>query len=131
LLANHTHGESDRRRVRYRMSKDLSQLTERQLYALRKRLAAGVHDPALTLRGALHADLRQCSNERCRCRQGEPHGPYTYLSVYGQGRSRTVYVPQALAPVIAEHVEATRRGEALMLEISRVNLELLRRRALR
>jgi hypothetical protein len=42
-----------------------------------------------------------------------------------------VYVPKTLAAVTAEHVEATRRGEALMLEISRVNLELLRRRALR
>jgi hypothetical protein len=113
------------------MSEDLSQLTERQLYALRKRLAAGVHDPALTLRGAVHSDQRQCSNERCRCRSGELHGPYTYLSVYGEGRSRTVYVPQALAAVTAEHVEATRRGEALMVEISQVNLELLRRRLLR
>jgi hypothetical protein len=113
------------------MSKDLSQLTERQLYALRGRLAAGVHDPAVTLRGALHSDLRQCSSERCRCRQGELHGPYTYLSVYGDGRSRTVYVPQALAAVTGEHVQATRQGEALMAEISRVNLELLRRRALR
>ena len=113
------------------MSKDLSRLTERQLYALRKRLATGVHDPALTLRGALHSDLRQCSSERCRCRQGELHGPYTYLSIYGEGRSRTVYVPQALATVTSEHVEATRRGEALMVEISQVNLELLRRRALR
>ena len=136
MVANHihgesTHGDSDPRRVSYRMSKDLSQLTERQLYALRARLATDVHDPALTLRGALHSDLRQCSKVGCRCRQGEPHGPYTYLSVYGSGRSRTVYVPQALAPVTAEHVEATRRGEALMVEISQVNLELLRRRALR
>jgi hypothetical protein len=113
------------------VSSNLAELTERQLYALRRRLAAGVHDPAVTLRGALHADLRQCSNERCRCRSGELHGPYTYLSVYGDGRSRTVYVPQALAEVASGHVEATRRGEALMLEISRVNLELLRRRALR
>jgi Family of unknown function (DUF6788) len=113
------------------MSRNFSELTERQLYALRKRLAAGVHDPALTLRGAVHSDLRQCSNERCRCRQGDPHGPYTYLSVYGDGRSRTVYVPQAFASVTSEHVEATRRGEALMAEISQVNLELLRRRLLR
>ena len=113
------------------MSRDLAELTERELYALRTRLAAGVHDPQLALRGALHSDLRQCSNERCRCRGGELHGPYTYLSVYGDGRSRTVYVPQALAEITTEHVEATRRGEALMVEISQVNLELLRRRALR
>ncbi len=129
-------GESDTRRVmdtahQLQVSGNLAELTDRQLYALRKRLAAGVHDPALTLRGALHSDLRQCSNERCRCRSGELHGPYTYLSVYGDGRSRTVYVALALSEVASEHVEATRRGEALMLEISRVNLELLRRKALR
>lgn len=128
--------ESNTRRVtdtpdQSQVSSNLAELNERELSALRKRLAAGVHDPALTLRGALHADLRQCSNDGCRCRSGELHGPYTYLSVYGDGRSRTVYVPQALAEIASEHVEATRRGEALMLEISRVNLELLRRRALR
>jgi hypothetical protein len=128
--------ESDTRRLmdtsdQSQVSGSLAELTDRQLYALRKRLAAGVHDPAVTLRGAVHSDLRQCSNERCRCRQGELHGPYTYLSVYGDGRSRTVYVPQALAEIASGHVEATRRGEALMLEISRVNLELLRRKALR
>ena len=113
------------------MSTNLSELTERQLYALRRRLAAGVHDPALTLRGALVQDLRRCSSERCRCRSGELHGPYSYLTVYSDGCSRMVYVPKAVAAITAEHVEATRRGEALMLEISRVNLELLKRRALR
>jgi hypothetical protein len=113
------------------ISTGLSQLSERQLHALRKRLAAGVHDPALTLRGALYQNMRQCSSVSCRCRQGELHGPYTYLSVYGEGRSRTLYVPQALADIASEHVEATRRGEALMVEISQVNLELLRRKVLR
>jgi hypothetical protein len=113
------------------MSEDLQQLTERQLYALRGRLAVGVHDPQLTLRGALHQDMRRCSNRRCRCQSGELHGPYTYLSVYGEGKSRTLYVPQAVARLAGEHVEATRRGEALMAQISRVNLELLRRRVLR
>jgi len=113
------------------MNASLSEFTERQLYALRKRLAGGVHDPALTLRGALSQDMRRCSNERCRCWSGELHGPYSYLTVYRDGRSRMVYVPKALAVVTAEHVEATRHGEALMLEISQVNLELLRRRALR
>lgn len=113
------------------MSNKLGEHTERQLYALRKRLAAGVHDPALTLRGALVSDMRRCSGERCRCRSGELHGPYSYLTVYSSGRSRMVYVPKALAAIAAEHVEATRHGEALMAQISQVNLELLKRRALR
>ena len=124
------HGESDTG-VRMSTGIKLSELSERQLFALRRRLASGVHDPALTLRGALHHDLRRCSSETCRCRSGELHGPYAYLTVYGDGRSRTVYVPQALAAITSEQVEATRQGEALMVEISRVNLELLRRRALR
>jgi hypothetical protein len=118
-------------RNRHRMSKTLSELTERQLYTLRTRLAAGVADPALTLRGALVSDMRRCSGERCRCRRGELHGPYTYLTVYSSGRSRMVYVPKAVAAIAAEHVEATQRSEAVLAEISQVNLELLRRRALR
>jgi hypothetical protein len=56
------------------MSAKLSELTERQLCALRRRLAAGVEDPALTLRGALVSDMRRCSGEGCRCRRGELHG---------------------------------------------------------
>jgi hypothetical protein len=113
------------------MSEKFSGLTERQLYALRTRLAAGVGDPALTLRGALVSDMRRCSGERCRCRRGELHGPYTYLTVYSSGRSRMVYVPKAVAVIAAEHVKATQRSEAVLAEISQVNLELLRRRLLR
>jgi phage FluMu protein gp41 len=36
-----------------------------------------------------------------------------------------------VAAIAAERVEATQRGEALLVEISQVNLELLRRRLLR
>ena len=85
----------------------LSELSERQLFALRRRLASGVHDPALTLRGALHHDLRRCSSENCRCRSGELHGPYAYLTVYGDGRSRTAYVPQALAAITSERTSGS------------------------
>ncbi|MGZ6565533.1 MAG: DUF6788 family protein, partial [Solirubrobacteraceae bacterium] len=72
----------------------------------------------------------RCSSAGCRCRRGELHGPYPYLSIYEQGRSRTVYVPAPLEPVVAEHVAVTQRNDALLSEISRINLELLRRRAL-
>jgi hypothetical protein len=58
------------------------------------------------------------------------HGPYSYLAVYADGRSRTVYVPQAVAPIVEVHVEVTHRNEERLAEISQINLELLRRRAL-
>jgi Family of unknown function (DUF6788) len=108
----------------------LSELSVAQLRARRRRLVGAVSDPERTLRGAVLHESRRCSSEGCRCRRGELHGPYTYLAVYLAGRSRMVYVPQALAELATEHVELTQRNEALLGEISQINLELLRRRAL-
>ena len=112
------------------MVSELSALSVGQLRARRRRLAAGVADPEVTLRGVLLSKGRRCSSEGCRCRRGELHGPYAYLAVYAGGRSRTVYVPSAVRAVAAEHVEVTQRNEELLAEISRINVELLRRRAL-
>lgn len=109
---------------------ELSELSVRRLLTRRRRLAAGLSDVERTLRGVLLREGRSCSSEGCRCRRGELHGPYTYLAVYADGRSRTVYVPAAAQPAAEAHVELTQRNEALLLEISQVNLELLRRRAL-
>ena len=46
------------------------------------------------------------------------------------GRSRTIYVPAAARRSCEAHVEVTQRNEELLAEISQINLELLRRRAL-
>ena len=109
----------------------LSELSVRQLRARRRRLAGRLSELERTLRGVLLLEGRRCSSEGCRCRRGELHGPYTYLAVYGDGRSRTIYVPQTVQALAEEHVAGTQRNDALLAEISRINLELLRRRALR
>jgi len=110
---------------------ELSELSVRPLLARRRRLTAGLSDPERTLRGVLLQKGRTCSSEGCRCRRGELHGPYSYLAIYTDGRSRTVYVPAAVEAAAERHVELTQRNEELLAEISRVNLELLRRRLLR
>jgi hypothetical protein len=110
---------------------ELSELSVRRLLARRRRLTAGLSDPERTLRGVLLQKGRTCSSEGCRCRRGELHGPYSYLAIYTDGRSRTVYVPAAVEAATKQHVELTQRNEELLAEISRVNLELLRRRLLR
>jgi hypothetical protein len=109
---------------------ELSELSVRQLLARRRRLASGLSEPERTLRGSLLREGRQCSSERCRCRRGELHGPYTYLAVYLDGRSRTLYVPQAFAEATESHLQDTQHNDALLQGISLINLELLRRRAL-
>jgi hypothetical protein len=112
------------------MSSELSELSVRRLLARRRRLAAGLSEPERTLRGVLLSEGRRCSSEGCRCRRGELHGPYTYLAIYADGRSRTIYVPAAAQALCEASVELTQRNEALLAEISQINLELLRRRAL-
>jgi Family of unknown function (DUF6788) len=111
--------------------RELSELSVRQLLARRRRLAVRLSEPERTLRGALLSEGRQCSSERCRCRRGELHGPYTYLAVYLEGRSRTIYVPASVAEIAERHVALTQHNDELLGEISQINLELLRRRALR
>jgi hypothetical protein len=111
-------------------SAQIDDLSVRQLLARRRRLAAGLSEPERTLRGVLLSEGRRCSSEGCRCRRGELHGPYSYLAVYADGRSRTIYVPQAAVVSCEASVAVTARNEALLGEISQVNLELLRRRAL-
>ena len=111
-------------------SSRISELSVRQLLARRRRLAAGVSEPERTLRGVLLSEGRRCSSEGCRCRRGELHGPYSYLAVYADGRSRTIYVSAAAQAVCEASVAVTQHNEALLSEISQINLELLRRRAL-
>ena len=108
----------------------MSELSVRQLRARRRRLALGLADAEATLHGVLLSKGRRCSSVGCRCRRGELHGPYSYLAIYVDGRSRTIYVPSAIAASVAGRVELTRRNEALLEEVSLINLELLRRRAL-
>jgi uncharacterized protein DUF6788 len=109
---------------------DFRELTDRQLFARRRRLAVRVTRPEATLPGALVRQGRRCSSTGCRCRRGELHGPYLYLALYVGGRNRTLYVPAALEAVVAEHVEVTHTNEAALGEIAQINVELLRRRAL-
>ena len=112
------------------MTSERNELSVRQLLARRRRLAAGLSESERTLRGVLLFEGRRCSSEGCRCRRGELHGPYSYLAVYADGHSHTIYVPAAAQAVCEASVAVTQRNEALLVEISQINLELLRRRAL-
>jgi hypothetical protein len=112
------------------MSEDLQGLSDRQLRARRRRLAAAVEQLEATLPGSLVRQGRRCSSAGCRCRRGELHGPYLYLALYTGGRNRTLYVPAASEAVVAEYVSVTAGNDAAREQIARINVELLRRRAL-
>ena len=105
---------------------DLGGVTTRTLRARRRRLVASVPDLAGFVAGSLVEQHRKCGKEGCRCTRGEPHGPYVYLSVAG----RLVYVPAGLAEALRERLEVSARRQALLGQVSAINLELLARREL-
>lgn len=112
-------------------TEDLDERSTRALKQRRGRLMGRLPAVDEVLAGSLATQGRRCGKPRCRCADGQLHGPYTYLSVPGRGRgSRLVYVPAALAEVVARRVAATGRIEAVLAEISAINLELLARREL-
>jgi uncharacterized protein DUF6788 len=105
---------------------DLSGVTSRALRTRRTRLVRSVPDLAGFLAGSLVEQHRKCGKEGCRCTQGELHGPYVYLSVAG----RLVYVPAGVAEALRDRLEISARLQALLEEVSAINLELLSRREL-
>jgi len=112
--------------MRYKAT-ELDKLSLHQLRARRARLARALPDVEVALRGSLQKQTRRCGKEGCRCGTGEPHGPYVYLSVRTQGRSRVLYVPAELAERVRDRVEATGRIEKALEDISAINLELFAR----
>ena len=109
---------------------DLSSLSVRQLRTRRRRLAAALADPQASLEGSLVSQMRRCVKEGCRCAQGEPHGPYVYLSISRGSDRRLLYVPAELAEVVRHHLVLTEQIESTLAAISALNLELLARRQL-
>lgn len=109
---------------------DLGELTSAQLRARRRRLAAGLSDPQVVLAGSLVSQSRRCGKPGCRCAEGQEHGPYTYLSARVGASTRLRYVPAALLGVVRRRVKQTEAFEAMIAEISAINLELLARREL-
>ena len=108
----------------------IDQMTSAQLRVRRRRLAARLGDPQVMLSGSLVSQSRRCGKAGCRCAEGEEHGPYTYLSARVGGVARLRYVPAALLNVVRRRVKQTEVFEAVIAEISAINLELLARREL-
>jgi hypothetical protein len=78
------------------------------------------------MKGSLVMRSTRCSRPGCACARGEKHGPYLYVSVFREGRTRSVYVPQHLEGEVRRWVENARALEKDLAEISWLNAQLLR-----
>lgn len=110
---------------------DLSGLSTRALLARRRRLASRLGDVEQVLAGALVEQTRRCGKAGCRCVEGEGHGPYAYFAPRTAGRGRLRYVPSGLVAAVRARLARGEQVEAVLVEISAINAELLARRELR
>lgn len=89
-----------------------------------------LHVPENAIRASLVRQFLTCGKKNCRCRRGEKHGPFYYLTVCLRVGSIRKFLLKTAAQredarrAIAEHAAF----QAQMEELSQLNTELLRRR---
>jgi hypothetical protein len=108
---------------------DILKLSTLDLLARRRGLAAGLGNVEQVMLGSLVEQVRTCGKASCRCVMGKPHGPYSYLTTR-RGRRGMRYVPAALMPIVDSYLRRGAQVEAVLAEISAINVELLARREL-
>ena len=90
----------------------------------RKKLEDSLFRPKKMIRASLSFIPGYCGKEDYRCRRGQPHGPYPYLSERYQGRTRVTYVKKKdLAKVKKEVAEYVRIQKGLAY-LTKINSEI-------
>jgi hypothetical protein len=106
------------------MSKSLSAAAMRRA---RARLVRRLGRRGDLMKGSLVTRWTRCGRGGCACARGEKHGPYLYVSVFREGRTRSVYVPQHLEADVRQWVENAHALERDLVEISWLNSQLMHR----
>jgi len=99
-------------------------MNERQ----RKRLIQEIEEALpQALLGSLSETYRRCGNPKCRCHTGGPkHGPHLYVSYRGPaGKTTGYYVPEAAHDAVRAGIQAWRRIQECLRELSFANKERL------
>ncbi|MEX5713703.1 DUF6788 family protein [Parafrankia sp. FMc6] len=109
---------------------DLGTTRTEDLLARRRALAGEIGDAQRVLAGSLVEQHRRCGKPGCSCAGGDGHGPYAYFSPRQIEKGRQRYVPARLVAVVRRYLDRSVEVEALLAEISAINVELLARREL-
>ena len=107
----------------------MTKRTHPRAHALRRertRLLRELSSLSGLLRGSLFERFSTCSRPTCRCHEGQPHGPRTYVAVTCGKRQRQHYVPQSQRGAAREGVRQFHRLRAIVDRVTAINLLLMR-----
>ncbi len=81
------------------------------------------------LRATLSEYYLTCGKKGCRCKRGQKHGPYLYLSSSEKGKVKMHKVPEGLEGETRKGVEAYNKVWEKLCRLCELNRELLWRGA--
>ncbi len=96
-----------------------------QLLARKRELFLEITTLTDVLWGNVLERYTTCSRPNCRCHLGERHGPRYYLVTTEGGRQRQRYLSVRHAAKIKKGAEQRRQLEAILREITEINVELM------
>ncbi len=81
------------------------------------------------IRGTLREVFAPCGKKKCKCKQGQLHGPYWYLAVTTRGKTNLYYLPQKqMAEEVAQGIKQYNKLWDILCEVSEINIKLLKGR---
>jgi len=67
-----------------------------------------------------------CSKKNCKCREGELHGPYYYLSCRDKGKIVQIYIPKDSLKEVEEGIRNYKGLEEVVANISEGNIKKIK-----
>lgn len=104
----------------------MSTLKIEELLEKRQRLMNEMAATPVIFRGTWVERYMTCTRPNCKCHRGEKHGPRVHLSVAQGGKQKMYYIRQDDQRLVKQGIENNERIQALLHEITAINLELLR-----
>lgn len=104
----------------------MSRMKIEKLLKDRRRLLNELAAAPVLFRGTWMERYMTCTRPNCKCHRGEKHGPRGYLSVVQDGKQKMHYIRQRDQNLVKRGIANNERLQKLLLEITSINLELLR-----
>ncbi len=95
-----------------------------ELREKRSNLEEQLFDEMPLLRGSLVSQFKTCGKKNCHCQDGKKHGPFTYLSMHVDGRTKTLFVRELDRLKAQELVGNYRVFRQIKAELFQLNREI-------
>jgi len=112
------------------MRQDISRIRQemgrlsRERWGLERELA-DVLSRKFLLKGSLVEKYKACNKEGCRCTRGELHGPFCYLSLSQEGKTKMIFIKRQHWQKAKELSTNYRQWRQRRARIAKINREML------